>query len=268
MSNLRFFSGKVVWITGASSGIGAALASTLAQSDVRLILSSNQPEELEQVRASLPLPLDQVITLPLDLGDADSLPGSAATALAAFGRIDILINNGGISQRSMVLDTKMETIRRILEIDFFSGVVLTKCVLPQMVERGSGYIASVSSITGKFGFPLRSAYSAAKHAMVGFYESLATEYYEQGIRVTLVFPGRVRTNISLGALGPDGKPQGIMDQGQANGITPEQCALDILNGIRKEKREVLSGGRELTMVYIKRFFPGLAFRLNRKIRPT
>jgi dehydrogenase/reductase SDR family member 7B len=166
------------------------------------------------------------------------------------------------------METSMEAIRKIMEIDFFSGVVLTKCVLPSMVKQGNGWIASVSSITGKFGFPLRSAYSAAKHAMVGFYESLGTEYYDQGIRTTLIYPGRVRTNISLGALGPDGKPQGIMDHGQEYGITPERCAMDILDGIRKNKREVLSGGKELLMVYVKRFLPGLAFRLNRKIRPT
>jgi short-subunit dehydrogenase len=268
MNNRQFYNGKVIWITGASSGIGAALATTLAQWNTRLILSSNQPAELEMVKASLPLKPDNVLTLPLDLGDPASLSGKAEEALAAFGHIDILINNGGISQRSRVMETSMEAIRKIMEIDFFSGVILTKSVLPSMAARGSGWIASVSSITGKFGFPLRSAYSAAKHAMVGFYESLGNEYYDQGIRTTLVFPGRVSTNISLGALGPDGKPQGIMDHGQEYGITPEQCAMDILNGIRKNKREVLSGGKELMMVYIKRFFPGLAFRLNRKIRPT
>jgi len=268
MNNQTFYSGKVVWITGASSGIGEALARRLGGWNTKLILSSNEPDELQRVKASLPLNADQVLVIPLDLGDPVSLTHAAATALGAFGRIDILINNGGISQRSLVMETSMETIRKIMEIDFFSGVILTKSVLPGMVARSEGYIVSVSSITGKFGFPLRSAYSAAKHAMVGFYESLGTEYYDQGIRTTLVFPGRVRTNISLGALGPDGKPQGVMDKGQESGITPERCALDILNGVRKNKSEVLSGGKELTMVYIKRFFPSLAFRLNRKIRRT
>jgi dehydrogenase/reductase SDR family member 7B len=268
MNNQQFYNGKVIWITGASSGIGEALAVKLASWNTRLILSSNQPEELDRVKASLPLKAEDLIVLPLDLGEPDSLAEKAKEALKAFGHIDILINNGGISQRSLVLETSMETIRKIFEIDFFSGVILTKSVLPAMVEYGLGYIASVSSITGKFGFPLRSAYSAAKHAMVGFYESLGAEYYDQGIRTTLVFPGRVRTNISLGALGPDGKSQGIMDHGQEYGITPEQCAMDILNGIRKNKREILSGGKELLMVYVKRFFPGLAFRLNRRIKPT
>ena len=153
-----------------------------------------------------------------------------------------------------------------MEINYFSGVILTKSILKGMVERGYGHIASVSSITGKFGFPLRSAYSASKHAMVGFYETVGTEYYDQGIRTTLVFPGRVNTSISLGALGPDGQPRNVMDPGQQYGISAERCAMDIINGIRKDKREVLSGSKELIMVYVKRFLPGLAFRMARKIK--
>ena len=134
-----------------------------------------------------------------------------------------------------------------------------------MLERGFGHIAAVSSVTGKFGFPLRSAYSASKHAMCGFYESLGAEYYDKGIRVTIIYPGRVKTNISLGALGPDGKPQNIMDHGQQYGIPVETCAMDIINGIRKNRRDVYSGGREVLMVYIKRFLPWLAYRLVRKV---
>ena len=242
MTNQKYFEGKVIWITGASSGIGEALAVQLSAYNTRLILSSNQDEELVRVKSRLKLKPEDVYVLPLDLNEPESLEGKAKEALKAFGHIDILINNGGISQRSMVMDTSIETIRKIMEINFFSGVILTKCVLPSMLARGSGHIVAVSSITGKFGFPLRSAYSASKHAIYGFYESLGAEYYDQGIRSTIICPGRVRTNISVEALGPDGKPQKIMDRGQEKGVTPESCAKDIINGIRKNKRDVYTGG--------------------------
>jgi short-subunit dehydrogenase len=206
-----------------------------------LILSSNQDEELLRVRSGLKLKPEDVYVLPLDLSEPTSLEGKAKEALKAFGHIDILINNGGISQRSMVMETSIETIRKIMEINFFSGVLLTKSVLPLMIARGTGHIVAVSSITGKFGFPLRSAYSASKHAIYGFYESLGAEYYNHGIRTCIVCQGRVKTNISMEALGPDGNPQKIMDRGQEKGVTPESCAKDIINGIRKNRRDVYTG---------------------------
>lgn len=266
MNNQKYFEGKVIWITGASSGIGEALAIQLSAFNTRLILSSNQDEELMRVKSVLRLKPEDVYILPLDLNEPDSLEDKAKEALKAFGHIDILINNGGISQRSMVMETSIETDRKIMEINYFSGVILTKCIMPSMLARGSGHIVAVSSITGKFGFPLRSAYSASKHAIYGFYESLGAEYYDQGIRSTIVCPGRVRTNISLSALGPDGKPQDIMDRGQEKGVTPESCAMDIINGIRKNKRDVYTGGSSVVMVYIKRYLPWLAYRLIRNIK--
>lgn len=258
----------MIWITGASSGIGEELARHLSEYNTRLILSSRRKEELERVKLSLGTDPENVFILPLDLAEPASIAEKAKEAEQAFGRIDILINNGGVSQRSLTLETSLETDRKIMEINYFSGVILTKSVLPGMLARGYGHIVAISSITGKFGFPLRSAYAAAKHAMVGFYETLMAEYHDQGIRTTMVFPGRVRTNISLGALGPGGQPQLRLDPGQETGIPARKCALDILNGIRKEKREVYSGGRELIMVYIKRFLPFLAFRLVRRVQRT
>ncbi len=266
MNNKKFYNNKVIWITGASSGIGEELANLLAKWDTRLILSSRRKDELERVKAGLPLESENVYILPLDLGDPGNLEEKAKEALRIFGRIDILINNGGISQRSLVMETSIETDRKIMEINYFSGVILTKSLMPSMLSSGYGHIVAVSSVTGKFGFPLRSAYAASKHAMYGFYESLLAEYYDQGIRTTMVCPGRVRTNISLGALGPDGKPQNIMDHGQEYGTPVEKCAMDIINGIRKDKRDVYTGGREVLMVYFKRFLPGLAYLLARKVR--
>jgi short-subunit dehydrogenase len=268
MTNQKFYEGKVIWITGASSGIGEALARELSTYNTRLIISSRRQGELERVKAGMKTKAENIFILPLDLSEPASLPQKAIEAESFFGRIDILINNGGISQRSLIMDTSLETDRKIMEINYFSGIILTKTVMPGMVARGYGHIAAISSVTGKFGFPLRSAYSAAKHAMCGFYETLGAEYFDKGIRSTLVFPGRVSTNISLGALGPDGKPQNIMDHGQETGIPADECAMDILNGIRKNKKEVYSGGREVWMVYVKRFLPGLAFRLARKVKRT
>jgi len=268
MDNRRFYDGKVIWITGASSGIGEALARALSAFNPRLIISSRRSKELERVKGSLKINPDHVYILPLDLAQPASLEEKTAEAEKVFGRIDILINNGGVSQRSLVMETSLETDRRIMEINYFSGVILTKNVLPGMLTRSYGHIIAISSVTGKFGFPLRSAYSASKHAMCGFYESLGAEYYDYGIRTTIVFPGRVRTNISLAALGPDGKPQNIMDHGQKTGIPADKCAKDIINGIRKNRKEVYSGSREVLLVYIKRFLPRFAFRLARKVKRT
>jgi dehydrogenase/reductase SDR family member 7B len=268
MNNQKFYSGKVIWITGASSGIGEALAVGLSGYDTRLILSSRRREELERVKAGLHLKPGDVYILPLDLNEPSTLEEKAKEAENAFGRIDILINNGGISQRALVMETPITTDRRIMEINYFSGVILTKSVLPGMLARGYGHIAAISSVTGKYGFPLRSAYSASKHAMAGFYESLGAEYYYQGIRTTMIYPGRIKTNISLGAIGPGGKPYNIMDPGQERGTPVKDCAMGIINGIRKNKRDVYSGGKEIILVYIKRFLPRLSYRLARMVKRT
>jgi short-subunit dehydrogenase len=266
MGNSSFYDGKIIWITGASSGIGEALAIGFSKWNTRLILSSRRKEELERVKASLSLKPENVYILPFDLSDPNSVAEKAKEALNVFGKIDILINNGGISQRSLVLETSIETDRKIMEINYFSGVILSKAVLPSMLEAGYGQIVAVSSVTGKFGFPLRSAYAASKHAMYGFYETLGAEYYDQGIRITIVCPGRVNTKISLSALGPDGKPQNKMDHGLLYGISAVSCAMDIINGIRKGRKDVYTGGKEVLMVYFKRFLPWLAYILAKKAK--
>ncbi len=258
----------MIWITGASSGIGEELVRQLSAFNTRLILSSRRLGELERVSASLKIDPRNVYILPLDLAEPASLQQKAAEAESAFGRIDILINNGGVSQRALALETPVEIDRKIMEINYFSGVILTKAALPGMISRNFGHIIGISSVTGKFGFPLRSAYAASKHAMAGFYESVGAEYHAQGIRTTVVFPGRIRTNISLGAIGPDGKPYNKMDAGQEQGTPVDRCVRDIINGIRKDKREVFPGGKEVLLIHIKRFLPRLAFKLARKVQRT
>ncbi len=258
---------QVVWITGASSGIGEALARELAGRGARLILSSRREERLREVRDSLPEP-ERHLVLPLDLARPDTLADAARRALGHFGRLDVLVHNGGISQRALAEETALEVDRRILEVDYLGAVALTKAVLPSMLERGGGRIVAVSSLVGHIGTPLRSGYSAAKHALHGFFDSLRAEVHDRGVRVTLVCPGFIRTRVSVNALTADGTPQGTMDRAQAEGMSPEECARRIVRALDREKDEVLIGGKEVWAVHLHRLFPGLYRRLIRRVRVT
>ncbi len=258
---------RVVWITGASSGIGEALAYAYSEKGARLVLSSRNEKRLGEVRSRCAEP-DSHLVVPLDLRDAPSVKTRCAEVLEHVGHVDILINNGGVSQRSLAMETPLDVDRMIMETNFFGTVSLTKAVLPSMTERGSGRIAVISSLVGKFGTPLRSTYSASKHALHGFFESLRAEVWGLGIGVTLVCPGFIRTNISVNALTGDGSPQGTMDEAQAHGMPPDVCARKIIAAVEKGKPEVYIGGRELMGVYIKRFAPGLFGRIIRSARVT
>lgn len=262
-----YYRDKVIWITGASSGIGEALVKKLASWNAKLIISSRRKEELERVKIECGAASGNIFILPVDLSIPEMVSTTAEEAIKMFGKIDILFNNGGISQRSLATETSIETDRKIMEINYFSGVIITKKLLPSMIEKGYGHIVAISSLTGKFGLPYRTAYSASKHALQGYYETVGAEFQNKGIRISIVFPGRVKTNISLEAIGPGGKRHAKMDSGQENGITPEKCVMDILQGVRKNKREIFTGGKEISGVYIKRFFPGLFFRLIRNANP-
>ena len=257
-----------VWITGASSGIGEACAYRYAEEGARLVLTSSSVNRLEPVAARCrELGATEVNILPCDLTCLDGIDPLTDKAWDAMKGIDIVMLNAGISQRTNVEDTSMEMVRKIMEINYFAPVAIAKRLLPKMVGRGYGKIAVTTSIAGRFGFPLRCGYSSSKFALYGFFETLQAEYYEKGIRVTLVCPGRVQTNISRYALDKGGKPHGVMDPGQAGGMTADAAARIITRAIAKGKREVLVGRKELLMVYIKRFFPGLCATLARKIKP-
>lgn len=260
------FKDKIVWITGASSGIGEATAYNMASESASLILTALEEDLLENVRQKcLQLGATQVAILPFNLVNLEQLESLADTAWNLYGKIDILYNNAGISQRSTTLDTDMSVIRKIMDVNYYAPVILTKKIVPMMIQNGGGQLAVTTSIAGKFGFPLRSAYSSSKHALYGFFETVQAEYFKDNIRVTFVCPGRVRTNISFYALEKDGKQHGKMDAGQAGGITPEKAGKIICNAIYKKKREVLVGSKELTMAYLKRFFPSLTAKIARSI---
>jgi short-subunit dehydrogenase len=266
---MQYYSHKTVWITGASSGIGKETALQLASiSGIRLILSARSVEKLQGVQKSCIEKGAQCEVLPLNLEESDKLTDKAKQALSIFNGVDILVNNGGISQRSSVIETPIENDRKIMEIDYFSSVILTKAILPHMVTQKSGHIVVVSSISGCFGFPLRSAYCAAKHALYGFFESLDIEMRKHGIAVTIVSPGRIQTNISYAALNKDGKAHGRMDEGQANGMPVEICVRKMLRGIRKKKHEILIGNKEVLMVHFYRKIPALFHAIAGKIKAT
>jgi len=260
------FENKVIWITGASSGIGEALAYEWSKLGAQLILSARRSTELERVKAAC-AHSNRCTVVPLDLSRQEDIEAVADSMLQQFGAIDILVNNGGVSQRSLVIDTDISVDRRIMEIDYFSGVALTKKLLPAMLAKGSGHIIAISSIVGIFGFPLRSAYSAAKHAMHGFYETVWAELHTQGIRVTVVCPGRILTSVSVNALTGDGTAHGEMDHGQENGITAETCARKIIKAVSKNKKEVYIGKKDLLMIYFKRYIPWLYYLLVSKVQP-
>ncbi|MBO7249147.1 MAG: SDR family NAD(P)-dependent oxidoreductase [Bacteroidales bacterium] len=257
-----------VWITGASSGIGAACACKYAAEGARLVLTSSSAERLEPVAQKCrTLGATEVVVLPYELGNPEGIDELTANAWSAVGGIDIVMLNAGISQRTNVEDTSMEMVRRIMEVNYFAPVSIAKAILPRMVERGGGKIAVTTSIAGRFGFPLRCGYSSSKFALYGFFETLQAEYYNAGIGVTIVCPGRVQTNISLYALDKGGKPHGVLDPGQKGGMSAERAAQIIVRAIAKGRREVLVGRKELLMVHIKRFLPGVCARLARKIKP-
>jgi short-subunit dehydrogenase len=259
------YRGKTVWITGASSGIGAELARQFAEEGARVIISSHEVEELAAVKKDLEHVSNDLHEVVFNLGNPEEVKSTAEKVLSDFGRVDVLMNNGGISTRAKASDTSLEIDRRVMEIDYFSGVILTKALLPAMIANGYGHIGVTSSISGKFGWPLRSAYAAAKHALFGFYKSLWAENHSKGIRVTLFSPGRVQTNISLHALEKDGNEHGKMDPGQAKGITPQKCASKMIHAMKRNRKDVLIGGSELAMVWIHKYCKPLYYRMVNRI---
>jgi dehydrogenase/reductase SDR family member 7B len=265
--NPRSYRDKVVWITGASSGIGAALASAFAAREATLVLSARRKDHLEAVRTACAYP-ERHRVLPLDLTDTAAIPSAVDSVLREQGRVDILVNNGGITQRSLVKDTCMEVDRRIMETNYFGTVALTKAVLPSMLTRRSGDIVVISSLIGHFSTPLRSAYAASKHALHGFFDALRAEVYADGLHVMLVCPGFIRTDISLHALTANGSPHAAMDASQAAGLAPEKCAAQILAGLDRRKEEIVVGGRETRYLLLHRFFPAFFRRAMRTAKVT
>jgi len=255
---------SIILVTGASSGIGEALCYQLADAGAKLILAARRHSELDRVKSNCSIQ-ENVKILTLDLADSFAIPQKAKEAEIMWGHIDMVIHCGGISQRDTVLKTKLDVDRQIMEVNYFGTIALTKALLPKMVERKSGHQVVVTSATGIVSTPLRSSYAASKHALHGFYDAMRAEHHDDNIKVSMILPGFVKTNISLNALTGDGTAQNKMDNAQDNGISAELCASKIISAIEKDKEEVYIGGlKEVAGIYIKRLFPGLFSRIVRK----
>jgi short-subunit dehydrogenase len=268
MKKNEMFTGKVAWITGASSGIGEALVYEFAGRGAKVIISSNDMPGLERVKTACGNKSGMIICAPFDLSDTSGIEKLVEEQINASGKIDYLLNIGGISQRSKIDETPLWLDRKIFEINYFGTIALTKAVLPFMISKKSGHILATSSISGRFGFPLRSAYSASKQALHGFFETLYLENKTNNIRSSIIIPGRVRTSISLHALDSEGKEHGKMDDGLARGISPQKAARIIIRGIIGNRREILVGRSELILLYIRRIWPWLFFRIAAKVKST
>ncbi len=261
------FTGKTIWITGASSGIGKAVALHLSKENTKLILSDIDEKGLTEVATLCETNNCTTLIVPIDLSDEKSVELAAKKVLGKNIKVDCLYQFAGISQRSLVNETPLAIDRKIFEINFFGALALTKAILPEMIKNGGGQLAVTSSLVGKFGFPYRSSYSATKHALHGYFESLRAENKANNIKVSIFIPGRVQTNISLNAIDKDGKTHGKMDEGQSSGITAEKAAKIICRGLQCERKEILVGGTELIMVHIRRFLPRLYYYMSTRIKP-
>lgn len=258
---------KCIWITGASSGIGAEAARQLAKAGSHIILSARNEGKLQEVRNSLTNPEDVTIAA-LDLADSPTIHRAVEKVLDS-GRIpDLVFHAGGISQRSYALETTMEVDRKIMEVNYFGTIELTKALLPAMLKNGGGSFAVVSSLVGLFGYGVRSAYSASKHALHGFFESLDIELRDDGINSSLICPGGVQTNISLNALQGDGSKTGVMDEMQSGGMPVEKAVTKMIDGIKRKKRVIIIGsGKEKFGVFMYKHFPSIFFKIARKQNP-
>lgn len=253
------FRGKVVWITGASSGIGRALALAFGQAGARLILSARTRESLEAVARSSGAPETRI--LPFDLTRLTELPAVAASALECFGGVDIMVHNAGVAVRDRAANISLEVHERVLRTNYLGPVLLTQALLPSMAARGGGRFVVISSLSGKYGGPLLAAYSASKHALHGFFDTLRGEEREHGITITIIIPGFIRTEITAHALTGAGRPFGRVLLLYREAMPPEECARRILRAVAQGKREALVGGLEMGTVYLQRWFPRLASRV-------
>jgi short-subunit dehydrogenase len=257
------FADQVVWITGATSGIGEALARRFAAFGSRLVLSARREQELSRV-AGLCTGAASVSVLPLDLSQPASLADRVHSVISREGAVDVMVHNAAVSQRAFAADAGYEVDDLIMRTNYLGPVAMTKALLPSMRARRRGHFIVISSVLGKFGLPGRSGYCASKHALHGFFDTLRAEVASDNIQVTLILPGWVRTNISINALAAGGIPQRKMDSGTAAGFSPEFCAQRIVAAAEAGKAEVsVVRLKENAVLYLSRYAPAVFRRLIR-----
>lgn len=252
---------QVIWITGASSGIGEALAYEMSAHGAKLILSSRRIDELERVRNNC-AHCGNVYILPLDLTDSTNLEAKVVAAIALFGHINIMVHNGGISQRALVVETEIAVHRQVMELNYFSYIVLTKALLPHFIERRSGYFVITSSVMGKIGTPMRAAYAAAKHALHGYFDCLRAEVNRYGIKITILIPGYIHTPIAV--IAGDGNFLSSKPEEIGGGLSANKAVVQIIEAIKNEAYEPYIGkimGEERLALFVKRFLPNMFAKL-------
>lgn len=263
------FADQVIWVTGASSGIGEGLVYAFVKDGAHVILSGRREAELQRVASNCTDRTGQILCLPFDMLDETGRAAAVEKVLSRFGHIDMLVNNAGVSQRSLGKDTDISVDRAIMELDYFTVIDLTKRVLPHMLERKSGYLVATSSVAGKYGVPMRTAYSASKHALHGFFDALRAELTSFNIYVSLLVVAGVQSQVSVNALTGDGSTWGKMDGIQSKGLPIDECTRIVLNGLAKKEPEINVGeGKAMTALRLKRFAPKLLNRMMAKARTT
>lgn len=258
---------KVVWITGASSGIGEHLAYAFAAAGAKVAISARNEAALERVKAACTVP-DDVFIAPLDVANFDDIPRVAADIVSHFGYINILINNAGISQRALVKDTDFSVDQRVIDVNYLGTIAVTKAILPVMLRQRFGHIVVISSVMGKIGTPLRSAYAASKHALQGYFECLRAEIKDDGLTVTIICPGYINTNVTVNALTGDGSPNKIKTESTTHGMDPGVFAQKALRAIDTKKADVYIGGKELLGIFLYRLSPRLTRWVLTKVNAT
>ncbi|MCC5926613.1 MAG: SDR family oxidoreductase [Bacteroidetes bacterium] len=265
---MNYYQNKTIWITGASSGIGEALVADLIAQGANIIISARREAELQRVFSENGADANRMLVLPLDVGMHEKLHDAARTAIDWKGRLDILINNAGISQRAFVHDTNLDIEKRLFDINYFGTVELTRAVLPHMMKNRSGHIVVMSSVLGKMSVPMRSTYCSTKHALHGYFDALRAEIHQLGIHVTLVCPGYIKTEVSINAFKADGSKHATLDASQAKGMMPEVFSKKMLKKVAARREEFYVGGIEIFAVLMKRLFPWLVSRVVRRISPV
>ncbi len=257
--------GKIIWITGASSGIGEALAYVCAQEGALLVLSARREDELKRVASNCTTDPKNILILPLDLEHTETVEEKTDEVIKRFGRIDVLINNSGMGHRTKALSTPTSIDRKVMEVNFFGTINLTKAVGRLMKQQKHGKLVVVSSIMGKYGMPLYSTYSASKHALYGYFESLREELYKDNVKVLIVSPGFINTDISTKLLRDDGSAYGVKSDAQEKGMSPMDCAKGIVKALKGNRNHKYVGKYEIFSVYVKHYLPKLFYRLMRKM---
>ncbi|KAM4698211.1 dehydrogenase/reductase SDR family member 7B isoform 2-T3 [Rhinophrynus dorsalis] len=258
----------VVVITGATSGLGKECAKVFYAAGAQLVLCGRNEERLEDVVRELSrmhfssTQVHKPHVVIFDLSDVEAVNSAAKEILQLVRKVDILINNAGISYRGTIINTKISVDRMIMDTNYFGPVALTKALLPSMIKNRRGHIVAISSVQGKIGIPFRSAYAASKHATQAFFDCLRAEMAPHEIEVTVVNPGYIQTNLSMNAVTGDGSKYGVMDKNTAEGRTAKDVAQIVLSAVGERRKEVLVAGVVPTLaVYLRTFAPKIFFSI-------